>query len=265
MRKRERFFLKVSIIMESWKNHVRQGLQHRDHREKLPFVGVFTSLSQLEERFELREEILADVQSQSLERHGVEVGGNATLLRLQLRESEHLVDKLSQTVSDLTTVLHLKEAELQYWQSRVSQFHQEALTLAKGSNTLKEALSEYEFTIECQSKELAALRVDRQCLKEALADALGEKERLLQRWMEEKKEEADRLNNYNVTQARWQHLTKHLKKRLQKGVGKEREPTLTNSSSDAAQSTSAIQRINIPTDMHSGLPDQCHVSGPPQA
>uniref|UniRef100_A0A3Q4HDI0 Si:ch1073-143l10.2 n=1 Tax=Neolamprologus brichardi TaxID=32507 RepID=A0A3Q4HDI0_NEOBR len=137
--------------MESWKNHVRQGLQHRDHREKLPFV---------------------------------------------------------QTVSDLTTVLHLKEAELQYWQS-VSQFHQEALTLAKGSNTLKEALSEYEFTIECQSKELAALRVDQQCLKEALADALREKERLLQRWMEEKIEEADRLNNYNVTQA-WQHLTKRL-------------------------------------------------------
>lgn len=84
----------------------------------------------------------------------------------------------------------------------VSQFHQEALTLAKGSNTLKEALSEYEFTIECQSKELAALRVDQQCLKEALADALREKERLLQRWMEEKIEEADRLNNYNVTQAR---------------------------------------------------------------
>uniref|UniRef100_A0A3Q2VSI4 Si:ch1073-143l10.2 n=2 Tax=Haplochromini TaxID=319058 RepID=A0A3Q2VSI4_HAPBU len=137
--------------MGSWKNHVRQGLQHRDHREKLPFV---------------------------------------------------------QTVSDLTTVLHLKEDEVQYWQS-VSQFHQEALTLAKGSNTLKEALSEYEFTIECQSKELAALRVDQQCLKEALADALREKERLLQRWMEEKIKEADRLNNYNITQA-WQHLTKHL-------------------------------------------------------
>lgn len=147
----------------------------------------------------------------------------------------------------------------------MSQFHQEALTLAKGSNTLKEALSEYEFTIECQSKELAALRVDQQCLKEALADALREKERLLQRWMEEKIKEADRLNNYNVTQARWQHLTKHLKKHLQKGVGKEHEPTPTNSSSDAAQSTSAIQRINNPTDIHSGLPDQCHISGPPQA
>ena len=29
-----------------------------------------------------------------------------------------LSPQLSQTVSDLTTVLYLKEAELQYWQSR---------------------------------------------------------------------------------------------------------------------------------------------------
>lgn len=84
----------------------------------------------------------------------------------------------------------------------VSQFRQEALTLAKGKNTLKAALSEFEFTIECQSKELATLRLDQQGLKEALADALRDKDRLLQRWMEEKIEEADRLNKYNVTQER---------------------------------------------------------------
>ncbi|XP_030604387.1 autophagy-related protein 16-1 [Archocentrus centrarchus] len=248
--------------MGSWKDHVRSGLQQRDRREKLPFVGVFTSLSQLEERFELREQILADVQSQSSESDEVE--GNARLLRLKLRESEHLVVKLSQTVSDLTTVLYLKEAELQYWQSRVSQFRQEALTLAKGSNTLKATLSEFEFTVECQSKELATLRVDHQGLKEALADALTEKERLLQRWMEEKMEEADRLNKYNITQERWQHLTKHLRKHLQKDVEKKCVHTLLNSSSDAAQSTSAIRKINITTDMHSGLPDLSHISGPPQ-
>ncbi|KAG7228595.1 hypothetical protein INR49_013281 [Caranx melampygus] len=131
--------------MGSWKNHVRAGLHQRDRREKLPFVGVFTSLSQLEERFEVRKQILEDVQTKSLEGGGVEFGKNNRLLQLQLRESEHLAEKvlnfdllqssqclsssqfnhplspqLSQTVSDLTTVLYLKEAELQHWQSRSS-------------------------------------------------------------------------------------------------------------------------------------------------
>ncbi|XP_068424079.1 autophagy-related protein 16-1-like [Clinocottus analis] len=198
--------------MASWKNHVRVQLQQRDKTEKLPYVGVFTSLSQLEERFEIRKQILDDFQPKSLERGGYEVGKNIRLLQLQLRESEHLEEKLSQTVSDLTTVLYLKEAELQYWQSRVSHYHQEALTLAKGTNSLKATLYEFEFTIECQSKELAALRAEHKELHEAMTQAWREKEELLQRWMQEKREEADRLNKYNETQERWQHLAKRLKK-----------------------------------------------------
>ncbi|XP_056250679.1 autophagy-related protein 16-1 isoform X2 [Seriola aureovittata] len=158
------------------------------------------------------------------ERGGVEVGKNTRLLQLQLRESEHLAEKLSQTVSDLTTVLYLKEAELQYWQSRVSQYRQEALTLAKGSNTLKATLSEFEFNIECQSKELGALRTEQKGLKEALAQAWREKEELLQRWMEEKREEADRLNQYNDTQERWQRLAKHLRKNLHREMEKSMFP-----------------------------------------
>ncbi|CAB1417594.1 unnamed protein product [Pleuronectes platessa] len=165
--------------MANWKNHVRAGLQQRDQTEKLPHVGVFTTLSQLEERFEIRKQILDDVQCNSSERNGVEAG---KILHLQLRETEHLSEKLSQTLSDLTTVLYLKEAELQYWQSRVSQYRQEAHTLAKGNNTLK---------------------------------ARREKDELLQRWMEEKREEADRMNKNNDAQERWQHLAKQMKKHLQ--------------------------------------------------
>ncbi|XP_035519419.1 autophagy-related protein 16-1 isoform X2 [Morone saxatilis] len=214
-------------------------------------------LSQLEERFEIRKQILDDVQSKS----GVEVGKNTKLLQLQLRESEHLAEKLSQTVSELTTVLYLKEAELQYWQSRVSHYRQEALTLAKGSNTLKAALSEFEFTVECQSKELAALRAEQKGLKEALGQAWREKEELLQRWMEEKREEADRLNKYNDTQERWQHLAKQLKKQLHREVGKEQVPIVPSPwSGPSEMSPSVIQRINNTTEMHQGHTDHNHVS-----
>lgn len=89
----------------------------------------------------------------------------------------------------------------------MSHYRQEALTLAKGSNTLKATLSEFEYTVECQTKELAALRAEQKGLKEASAEALREKEELLQRWMEEKSEEADRLNKYNDMQERWEMLS----------------------------------------------------------
>lgn len=67
---------------------------------------------------------------------------------------------------------------------------------------MKATLSEIEFTAESQSKELAALRIENKRLHEALTQVWTEKERLVQRWMEEKREEADRLNKYNDTQER---------------------------------------------------------------
>ncbi|KAF7665873.1 hypothetical protein LDENG_00131120 [Lucifuga dentata] len=241
--------------MGSWKNHVRAQLLQRDQTEKHPFEGVFISLSKLAERFEIRKQILDDVQSKSLERPGVEVGTDTRLLHLQLRESEHLEEKLSQTVSDLTTVLYLKEAELQYWQSQVSRYRQEALTLAKGSNTLKATLHECEFTIESQSKELAALRTEQRELREAMAEAWREKEELLQRWMEEKRVEADRMNKYNDTQERWQRLARHLKKHLHREIGKHHVPMVNSIWSDATDGSpsSVIQGSNT-TEIHQEQP-----------
>uniref|UniRef100_UPI003AACB105 uncharacterized protein n=1 Tax=Centroberyx gerrardi TaxID=166262 RepID=UPI003AACB105 len=200
-----------------------------------------SEMSQLAERFEIRKQILDVVQSKSLEGRGLEVGNR--LLHLQLKESEHLTEKLSQTVSDLTSVLYLKEAELQYWQSQVSRYHQEALTLAKGSNALKATLSDCEFTIESQSKELAALRTEQKELREALAEAWREKEELLQRWMEEKREEADRVNKYNDTQERWQRLARRMNKHLHREMGKHCVPIVKSSWSGATETSpsSAIQ------------------------
>lgn len=200
--------------MLDWKNHVRCRLQKRDQTEKLPFAGVFTCLSDVQERFEFRNQVLEEVQSKSLEKGAVEDGRHTRLLQLQLRESEHLAEKLSQTVSDLTSVLYLKEAELQYWQSRVSYYHQEALRLAKGSNSLKSTLSDYEFTVECQSKELASLLMEQKKLKEALAAAQRENDELMQRWMERKREEACRVNEYNNTQERWHRVVRYIQKHI---------------------------------------------------
>lgn len=85
----------------------------------------------------------------------------------------------------------------------VSYLRKEALSLAKGSNSLKSTLSDYEFTLECQSKELATLHMEQKKLKEALAEAQRENDELLQRWLEKKKEEAYRVNEYNNTQEKY--------------------------------------------------------------
>ncbi|KAM8859406.1 uncharacterized protein AB9W97_019469 isoform 1-T1 [Spinachia spinachia] len=287
------------MTMASWKDHVRAQLQQRDQAEKVPFVGVFTScemhycfcfsprhdrclslrtcacfllVSRLEERFEIRQQIVDDVQSRrsekwsfitltsgtlwfslacglcvsfSLETGGFEVGKNNRLLQLQLRESEHLEEKLSQTVSDLTAVLSLKDAELQHWQSRVSRFRREALTLAKGNNTLRATLSEVEYTAERQSKELAALHAEQKALHQAWAQTWGEKEELLRRWLQEKGEVADRLNKRNETQERWQRSAKPPKKHLHKERRREKVPMVTSSrSGDTETPSSVIQSEN---------------------
>uniref|UniRef100_UPI0037E85C69 autophagy-related protein 16-1 n=1 Tax=Semicossyphus pulcher TaxID=241346 RepID=UPI0037E85C69 len=206
--------------MSSWRNHVRTSLQQRDKIEKIPYAGVFTCLSQLEERFEL-----------------------------------------SQTVSDLTSVLYLKESELQYRQARVSLYRQEALTLARRSNTQRAALSELEHTIECQSKELTDLHAEVRGLKKALVQAQREKDELLQRWMEEKRVEADRLNKYNATQERWQRLAKRLKKKkLHIEIGKEYVPVVMNSwSGPTEMPPAAIHWINNTTEMKRAQSDSNHV------
>ncbi|XP_041645743.1 autophagy-related protein 16-1 [Cheilinus undulatus] len=247
--------------MSSWRNHVRTSLHQRDKKEKVPFAGVFTCLSELEDRYEIRQQILDDVLCKSLGRGGIDVGQDSRLLQLQLRESEHMQEKLSQTVSDLTTVLYLKEAELQYRQARVSLYRQEALTLARRSNTQRAALSELEHTIERQSKELADLHTEVRGLKKALAQAQREKEELVQRWMEEKRVEADRLNKYNDTQERWQRLAKQLKKQLRIEIGKEYVPIVTNTwSGQTEMLPTAIRWINNTTEIRRTQSESDHVS-----
>lgn len=67
---------------------------------------------------------------------------------------------------------------------RVSRYRKEAVTQARGANILQASLSEREFELESQSKELAALWLEQRELREGLAAAWREKEGLLERWMD---------------------------------------------------------------------------------
>ncbi|KAL0994343.1 hypothetical protein UPYG_G00120900 [Umbra pygmaea] len=201
--------------MESWKSHVRACLFQRDCTQQDPFSGVFNTLSKLTERFDLRETFWDEVQRTSFKGDGAMTVDNRAL-QLQLIESEHITEKLSQTVSDLTTVLYLKDAELQYCHSQVSRFRKEAVTHAREANILQVTLLECEFALENLSKELAVRQLNQQKLSEELAVARREKDEFLERWMEEKKDEAERVNRHNDTQERWYRFTRRLNKHLRR-------------------------------------------------
>ncbi|KAK1800479.1 hypothetical protein P4O66_005696 [Electrophorus voltai] len=110
--------------------------------------------------------------------------------------------QLTQKVSDLTSNLYLKEAELQYCHSQVTRYRNEAVLLARGVNSLNSDISDYQYKLECQSNELAASQLEQRRLREELEVARRQKEELLERWLEEKREEAERLNKHNATQER---------------------------------------------------------------
>lgn len=86
--------------------------------------------------------------------------------------------------------------------SSVTQYRREALTLTKESHKLRATLSELEFTVESQSKDIKVLRAEQKRLREALAQAQEDREQLMERWIQGRREEADRLNKYNDTHER---------------------------------------------------------------
>lgn len=206
---------------------MRAELFHRDCRQRDPFSGLFDKVSRLEEMLDFHIKLW---QTSSKEIRSSRYPNENDTLYLRVNEVEFLNQQLKQKISDLTSDIYLKEAELQYCHSQVARYRTEAVLLAQGASCLKSDLEEYEYQLECQSKELAALRLEHSTLSEELAATTLQKEHLLDRWLEEKKEEAERINKHNATQERWQRLASRLKKRYR---GRSRPPPCAaNSSSD---------------------------------
>ncbi|XP_076876662.1 autophagy-related protein 16-1 [Brachyhypopomus gauderio] len=201
--------------MERWKSHVRAELFQRDCVQKDPFSGLFNKVSRLEELLSLRVSVLEETEGHSSFANGTNrlANGEEILLKnLELKEGEHIRKKLTQKVSDLTSNLYLKDAELQYCHSQVTRYRNEAVLLARGVYSLKNDLSEYQYKLECQSKELATLQLEQKKLSEELQVMYQEKEELLERWLVEKREEAERINKHNAVQERWNRFARRLNK-----------------------------------------------------
>ncbi|KAJ8266222.1 hypothetical protein GJAV_G00127900 [Gymnothorax javanicus] len=199
--------------MEKWKSHVRAKLFQRDCQQKEPFSGLMKCNSRLQEKCELRERFWEEKEA-----FGFVESPETLQLQLLLKEGELIRERLSHKAADLRSSLYLKEAELQYCHSQVSRYHREALTLARSAAALQNSLSECESTLESQSKELAALQAEQQVWRAEVTAARRANEQLLERWMEEKRAEAERVNEHNRTLERWQRFTRRLARQCQKNA-----------------------------------------------
>ncbi|KAK2871219.1 hypothetical protein QQF64_002364 [Cirrhinus molitorella] len=224
--------------MEPWKSHVRAELFHRDCRQKDPFSGLFDKVSRLEEMLSFHMKLWQNVDSFK-EKGSSRCPDEDGTLYLRVNELEFCNQQLRQKISDQASNIYLKEAELQYCHSQVARYRTEAVVLAQGASCLKANLEEYEYQLECQSKELTTLRLEHSSLREELTAANLQNEQLLDRWLEEKKEEAERINKYNATQERWQRLAGRLKKRYRV---RSRPACVANSGSELKPTESKTQR-----------------------
>ncbi|XP_048838810.1 autophagy-related protein 16-1 [Brienomyrus brachyistius] len=211
--------------MDPWRKHVRTKLFQRDLLQKDPFTGLFNTYSQLLEKCELREKVWEENQisiseNSSSDGQTLEVPFHVYLV---LKENEKAREKLVQTVADLNASMYLKEAELQYCHSQVSRYRQEAVSQACGTTALRDTLSECEFALEQQSKELVALRSGQTALLQEMDEIRREKEELQERWLQEKIQEAHRVNLNNEAQERWHRFTRQLTRRLHKQNQPQRE------------------------------------------
>ncbi|XP_015195823.1 autophagy-related protein 16-1 [Lepisosteus oculatus] len=201
--------------MERWKTHVRSELLKRDSLQRDPYERWFSSYSRLLERLDLRETLWEEAKQFSPDASGwVQSLEDPVRVQLELRESRLARQQQSETMSELTARLGLMEAELQYCHSQVSRYRTEAVSLSRLATTLQASLLECELQLEQQAEELAGLRQSRAELEAGLGQAEREREELLQRWLVEKREQAERVNLHNDAQERWLRLTNRLKKLL---------------------------------------------------
>ncbi|XP_046716521.1 uncharacterized protein si:ch1073-143l10.2 isoform X2 [Silurus meridionalis] len=206
--------------MEVWKSHVRAALIHRDCLQKDPFSGLFTKVSSLEEMLSLHMGVWEDLKRDRIQRliFSCLVPGVQTQMEYysaQMRIQTHRNSMCSSKRNSNSD-------------KRVSRYRNEAVLLARGACCLKNDLCEYEYKLECQSKELAALKLEQRTLREELAIARQEKEELLERWLEEKKEEAERINKHNAALERWNSYAGRLNRRLNSGSRRHPRPATNN-------------------------------------
>ncbi|XP_034773221.2 uncharacterized protein LOC117969368 [Acipenser ruthenus] len=205
-----------------WKDEIRVRLQKRDARQK-EISSLVQNYSKLQARLALRGSLWEEIRAQhrpegnqeSVLKKWVEFLEEPIRLQLELRESRLAQEQLTRSLSELHSVLQLKDEAIQCCHSQLSRCRGDAVSLSRRASALEAGLCEREVELERLSVEHAALRLAHAELEAGLSRAERENSRLLQQIVEEKRGEAERMNEQNEIQERWCKLVMKLQRKLQ--------------------------------------------------
>ncbi|XP_060070628.1 autophagy-related protein 16-1-like [Ylistrum balloti] len=249
-----------------WKENLLLQLKCRNKRQKQPFEGLIQSHNKLFENAtslksknvhltleteKLKEENLS--LQIKVESGGGSGGGNAgdknsnlehKLYKLQeeLTELHRKRSENAQQIIDLNTALQEKEKELQAKDNRLSDATATELAMKNAIKNLEHTIMELEATNQMLKDEHQALQLAFTALEEKYRKAQEDNRELVERWMDQKSKDADKLNAENdyVMRRRQAKLQKDLAEAARENV------SITDGAKTAVMGTRICLQASLP-------------------
>ncbi|CAM2110564.1 unnamed protein product [Caretta caretta] len=188
----------------AWRRHVRRELERRE-RETRRLRGLVQSHERLSERRDL-ERLLAETlrlePGPQAPRAPLELASLRLQHAVELAELRGAQEELAQSVAHLSDALNRSEAECQEHRARAGRCARELAGLSGRCQELQARLWE-------RGQEAEGLRA-------ALGAALRARDQLEARWVQEKQLEAQRVNETNAREERYQNQVSRLRQKLER-------------------------------------------------
>ncbi|KAH9514693.1 hypothetical protein Btru_023319 [Bulinus truncatus] len=222
----------------NWRKDLLSQIQRRNRKQSFPFSSLIQTNNKLQEiatslhtknvQLQVEIERLKEESLSSLVRgDGILSNANTHQLEQKLYKLQEELTELhkkrgenAQQIIDLTALLQEKDKEIQHKDTMISDMLEHNIALKKSKKTLESAVAELEATNQMLKDEHQALQMAFTSLEERYKKAQEDNNDLIQRWMEQKAKDADRMNaeNADFIKARQQRLAKDLEEAAKEQV-----------------------------------------------
>ncbi|CAG5135625.1 unnamed protein product [Candidula unifasciata] len=221
-----------------WKSHIHCQLHRRNRKQIDPFISLIQTNNRLQEitsqlhlkNVHLQVEVERLKEENNHQIRGDGLGGNNAsthaleqkLFKLQeeLTEMHKKRGENSQQIIDLNALLQEKEKEIQHKDAMISDTVTTNIALKQAKKNLEMTIAELEATNQMLKDEHQALQMAFTALEEKYQKAMEDNNDLVQRWMEQKAKDADKMNaeNADFIKARQQRLARDLEEAAKEQV-----------------------------------------------
>ncbi|XP_066522822.1 autophagy-related protein 16-1 isoform X1 [Hoplias malabaricus] len=198
----------------TWKRHVVEQLKQRDRVQRQAFEEIIHQYNRLLEKSDLQSVLSERLQTEKYElqnRHDVSPGAESLqqeMAQIRIRHQEELTElhkkrgELAQSVIELNNLIQQKDKEIQSNEAKMLEYQQQISQLEGESRDLRNSLADLERANQTLRDEYDALQITFSALEEKLRKTTEDNQELVQRWMAEKAQEANRLNAENEKDSR---------------------------------------------------------------